>query len=75
MIDYIVFVDDDFIKGEKGGSFQVDLDTFQSFIGKNPIKTVGGSAPSTLKGLGTFGHDCAIIGRIGNDEDGDGIAA
>lgn len=70
IIDYIVFVDEEAIEGGMGGSFHVPLEHFESIIGENPIKLPGGSAPNTMKSLASFGYSCAIIGRIGNDEDG-----
>lgn len=70
IIDHIVFVDDDFIEGRKGGSFHVEYEEFQKLIGDAPIVSAGGSAPNTMKGLALLGHDCAVIGRIGKDLEG-----
>ncbi|NGX39547.1 MAG: 2-dehydro-3-deoxygluconokinase [Chlamydiae bacterium] len=69
IVDYITFVDEKIlssIEGEKGGMNPVDLKTFQTLTKDAEIIQAGGSAPNTLKGLALLGHDCGIIGRIGD---------
>lgn len=72
IIDYIVSVDDDFLKELKTtrGSGQVNLETFQHLSRGYHTKCAGGSAVNTLKGLALLGHTGVLIGRIGNDLDG-----
>ncbi len=73
IIDYFVFVDDAFLEklpGKTGGTEQIDLETFKKLTVSYKKKCAGGSAPNTVKGLASFGHDCALIGRIGNDKEG-----
>lgn len=71
-IDYIVFVDEDFLTGlgAIGGSKRVDLETFQALSQNFQRKCAGGSAVNTMKGLALLGHTGALIGRIGSDSDG-----
>jgi sugar/nucleoside kinase (ribokinase family) len=67
IIDYVVFVDEDAIEGPVGGSAPVDFETFQRLTRNYHRQCAGGSATNTTKGLASFGRDCAMIGRIGND--------
>jgi sugar/nucleoside kinase (ribokinase family) len=66
MIDYTVFVDD--VEGERGGSGPIDLEDFQRLTKDCDCITAGGSGTNTTKGLASLGLECAVIGRIGNDE-------
>lgn len=71
-IDYIVFVDENFLKemGTIGGSKGVDYETFQNLSQNFQTKCAGGSSVNTMKGLALLGHTGILIGRIGNDADG-----
>lgn len=76
IIDHLIFVDEEFlsqIPGKKGGSELVDQQTFNQILqrsGKVPKRCAGGSAINMLKGLSRFGHNCAVIGKIGEDPEG-----
>lgn len=73
IIDYFVFVEEEFLDklpGERGGTEQIDLQTFKQLTKGYKKRCAGGSAPNTVKGLAQYGHSCAIIGRIGNDKEG-----
>jgi len=73
VIDYFLFVTEDFIQefaGKRGGSAIVDHRSFTRILAQTsdqPICITGGSSANTLKGLARLGHNCTIIGRIGND--------
>lgn len=73
-VDYIIVIKDDFLRhvpGAKGGMVVVDYDTLSSIIsksGKEPLIIAGGSGANTIKGLANFGHQCALIGKIGSDD-------
>ena len=77
IIDHVIFVEEDFlsrIPGKKGGSELVDNLTFNKILqesGKTPIRCAGGSAINMLKGLSRFGHKCAVMGKIGDDPEGE----
>jgi len=73
IMDHIVFVDEAFVQsisGKKGGSALVDLETFEKLLCRKPIKRAGGAASNSSKVLADLGHDCAVIGKIGNDKEG-----
>lgn len=69
LIDYIVFTEKEKIEGPIGGSAPVDLSTFKTLTQNYHKKCTGGSAVNTTKGMAFQGNSCAVIGRIGNDED------
>lgn len=76
IIDYIIVVKEDFlaqVPGEKGGMVLVDYETLTAIIennGSQPYIIAGGSGANTIKGLAHFGHQCGLIGKIGDDETG-----
>lgn len=76
ILDYLIHVNDDYIKtllGSRGGSIVVDSQTFQKILNNlsSPkILLAGGSTANTMKGLTRLGHSCALIGKIGQDEAG-----
>ncbi len=77
VIDYLVCVDEPFfdeLPGRKGGTEFIDVALFQHLLScaeAPPIKHPGGSGANMVKGLARFGHDCAVIGCIGDDAEGD----
>lgn len=75
-IDYIVHVSDEFlnslpgqIKGIEPISHEGLIDLL-SLTKKSPIIRPGGSCANTIKALSLLGHNCALVGKIGNDENG-----
>ena len=73
IIDYIVFVDDadlEKLPGGSGGSFIIDLETFQELTSTYHQKSPGGSGVNTAKALAHLGRDCGILGKCGSDIDG-----
>lgn len=77
LLDLLSEVDDAFlsshVSGSKGGMEMVDSATQQAILAKLPGKTrlvPGGSAANTAFALAHLGLDCAILGKIGNDEHG-----
>jgi sugar/nucleoside kinase (ribokinase family) len=77
IVDYVLYVDEEFISsipGKKGGSELVDDPLFRKIIqesGSEPMIRPGASAVNTVKGLSRLGHECALITTIGNDEAGE----
>lgn len=75
-MDVLVNVEDSFIQslGNKGGSQQVDLETIHAIIDQTKWHTTrivaGGSCANAIKGLAGFGHPCAFLGKIGDDDFG-----
>lgn len=76
VVDYIVEVGEEFLaklSGGKAGMVVVDYQTFSEILTETretPILLLGGSSANTIRGLAHFGHSCAFLGRIGNDEAG-----
>lgn len=74
LMDHVVFVEENFVEsipGKKGGSSLVNLEEFKKLLCRRPIKRAGGSSGNSLKVLADLGHDCALIGKIGTDKEGD----
>ncbi|MBI2811920.1 MAG: adenosine kinase [Candidatus Melainabacteria bacterium] len=77
IVDYILYVNDDFVRslpGNKGGSAHIDNNLFQTIIRDSktsPTLRPGASAVNMLKGLNKLGHNCGLITTIGNDQEGD----
>lgn len=77
VIDYLVCVDEEFFEelpGRKGGTDFIDVSLFNhllDYANNPPIKLPGGSGANMVKGLSRFGHDCAVIAYVGDDEEGD----
>ncbi len=75
-MDVLVNVEDSLVQslGNKGGSQQVDMATLQTILDKTQWHTThiaaGGSCANAIKGLAGFGHKCAFLGKIGNDDFG-----
>lgn len=76
-IDILFPVEEEFlttIPGEKGGSAEVDWNTFQSILhyseGKDCVIATGGSSANTIKGLASLRQSTAFFGKIGNDASG-----
>ncbi len=77
IVDLLARVDDDFlsgVRGEKGGMVMVDaieMGGILKRLGRTPmVKTPGGSAANTLFDLAHFGVPTALLGTVGDDEDG-----
>jgi sugar/nucleoside kinase (ribokinase family) len=76
IVDYIVHVGEEFLHNnqiEKGGMVLVDEPTFTRLLEKTsltPIRTAGGSAANTIKGLTKLNNRCGFVGKIGKDEPG-----
>lgn len=72
-VDHIIEVQEEFlaeIPGAKGGMVAVDYETLSAIIKKSavePVLLVGGSGANTIRGLAHFGHQCALVGKIGRD--------
>lgn len=76
-MDILMSVDEEFLKtipGEKGGSLQVDWETFSRIMEYGRSQEVfiasGGSAGNTIKGLASLGQKAAFFGKTGSDEMG-----
>jgi len=74
-VDHIIHVSDEFlatIPGAKGCMEDIDYCTMRSLIenSSSGIRTPGGSAANTIRGLAHLQHQCAILGGIGADEEG-----
>ncbi|PJD98159.1 MAG: adenosine kinase [Parachlamydia sp.] len=72
IIDYIMYVDEDYVaqlSGYKGGMEIVDFETIEALIKHHTVvqKSAGGSATNTIKGLAHLGKKCGLIGKIGDD--------
>lgn len=76
VVDYIVHIDDQFLKDqniEKGGMVLIEEPTFWRLLertGKTPIRIAGGSAANTIKGISKLNTRCGFVGKIGGDEPG-----
>ena len=73
LADQVIKVDDDFLEGihgKKGGMEYVAPETIAKWVelsGNDPKVTPGGSAANVIRGLACFGHDCALISKLGCD--------
>lgn len=73
-IDVLIRVNDDFVHslGFKGGSVQTDEFSFEDIMRQAREQrahfVTGGSSSNTIKGLASFGHRCAMFGKMGRDE-------
>ncbi len=76
ILDLLVNIDDSFIDsidGDKGGMALVSSDEISSLVkksGQEPQIVPGGSAANTIFGLSELGAQTAILGCVGNDENG-----
>jgi sugar/nucleoside kinase (ribokinase family) len=76
IIDQILQVSEEYLAtlpGRKGGMELIDSNSIDRIIknsGSQPLMLPGGSGSNVIRGLANFGHSCALIGRIGNDEIG-----
>ncbi|TXI88782.1 MAG: adenosine kinase [Chryseobacterium sp.] len=76
IIDHYFLISDAELKpisNEKGSWAPIDYTTFRAIldqrIGASKI-VMGGSGSNVIKGMAQLGDRCAIIGKIGNDEEG-----
>lgn len=75
IVDYIVHVDDRFLHDngiDKGGMVLVDEATFTELLDAakaTPIRTAGGSAANTIKGLTKLNNRCGFVGKISKDDE------
>ena len=76
ILDILANVDEDFlktVKGEKGGMVMMTSAEEDALIGRlNQFSRMpGGSAANTLFGLQRLGIQTALLGKIGNDAEGE----
>ncbi len=77
VIDYVLQVDHDFVKGLRRGRWgmqEINQDRLNELLSKAntpPTLTPGGSAANTAQGLSKLGHTCGHLGAIGSDANGD----
>lgn len=77
IIDYLFLISEDELRAvthEKGSWAPIDYPTLTSILDRNPgiSKMVpGGSGANIIKGLAQLGEQCAIVGKIGNDDKGE----
>lgn len=78
IVDILAQVEDDFITqeihGEKGGMELISAELMREINGKIPgttVKAPGGSAGNTTFALAKMGANCAFLGKIGSDNDGE----
>ncbi len=75
-VDALFFVEDAFLEHftmEKGSVAAIDLDTVHRLAQKAhvpPLLTPGGSCANVVRALSMLGWQCAITGKIGQDEPG-----
>lgn len=75
LVDYIVEVDDSFLKsfnlnkGEMNQRSREEINGLEKSL-KDIKKFSGGSAPNVLSGLANLGRKCILAGTIGFDDDG-----
>lgn len=75
-VDYIIKVNDEELesmKYPKGSWDSIDLKNFQKVITKkdqNMITASGGSGGNVVKGLANLGQKCAVLGKVGEDDQG-----
>lgn len=77
LVDLLINVDDAFLKehvsGAKGGMEMVEPQVTEALIalsGKKAERAPGGSAGNTIFALAKMGIECAMLGKIGNDDEG-----
>jgi len=76
IVDQLIMTTDEFLQkihGPRGGSESVDYETLCKLLknsGHSPVSATGGCAANTIKGLAQLGHNCALFGKLGNDEAG-----
>ena len=77
ILDILVNIEEGFIdkiNGEKGGMELVspeELDLILNKVESKPVLMPGGSAANTIFGLTALGLPTALLGKTGNDEQGD----
>ena len=77
ILDILVNIEEDFIdkiNGEKGGMELVspeELDLILEKVENEPVLMPGGSAANTIFGLTALGLPTALLGKTGNDEQGE----
>ncbi len=75
--DILLNVEEDVIERygvKKGGNKSIDYPTLVKIMQEYhgiPNFRPGGSCCNTIKGLANLGHECAIVGKIGDDEIGE----
>lgn len=85
IVDHIIFVSDEWLREigveiglEKGGVLSIPSDTFESILecliqlphSNPPMTKAGGSAGTTVKGLGQLGCRAGFLSRAGSDGKG-----
>jgi sugar/nucleoside kinase (ribokinase family) len=77
ILDILVNIEEDFIDkidGEKGGMELVspeELEQILEMVETDPVLMPGGSAANTIFGLTALGLPTALLGKTGNDEQGE----
>jgi len=77
LLDIIAFVSEQELKGLitgiKGGTELVDIDTMASLLERlpnTPKRVPGGAAANTIYGYAKLGGKAALLGKVGDDDDG-----
>ena len=76
VVDLLAHVSDEFVlsvAGKKGGMVLVDTLTMEELLAKlpnEPVLAPGGSTGNTILGLAELGNPAAMLGKIGNCDDG-----